>query len=356
MALSARALAVAALVVSLANVLVYQILPFVPRVGLWALFRVDTVRRVLSGIALALAVATARRSRTSAWRTVTAVVALVPLAGALHARRLLVPLDDPDHRRADDAALDGETTVLGVVLDGQAHGWQVRTLVPHHVVHDTVAGRPVVAAWCAVCNSGLVFDASVDGRVLHFDPEAVWRENMLMRDRETGTLWQHATGEALVGPLAGTRLDVLGGQTMTWDVWRADHPETTVTRDPSEREWTGLLPKRTVSRVLVDGGPLTTLANRLARRDDRLAPTSVVVGVEVAGRARAYPLTTLTEVGSVEDEVGGVPVVVRFDRRGDRVSVESADATPTVRRTRWLEWVEFHPETTVYDPESSAAR
>lgn len=74
----------------------------------------------------------------------------------------------------------------------------------------------------------------------------------------------------------------------------------------------------------------------------------------MAGRARAYPLATLAERGTVEDEVGGVPVVVQFDRRENRASVECPDAAATGRRTRWLEWVEFHPETSVCDRESPA--
>lgn len=191
-------------------------------------------------------------------------------------------------------------------------------------------------------------DGTVEGRPLQFDPEAVWRQNMVMRDRETGTLWQHATGEAILGPLEGTRLDVLGGQLMTWGAWKADHPETTLTRDTTAGEWNGILSKAATYRVLADDGVLTAVVPRLARRDDRLGPLTEVVGVEVGEQARAYPLATLEQLGALEDEVGGVPVSVTFDRRGGRVDVEATDATASFKRTRWLEWSEFHPETSVF--------
>jgi hypothetical protein len=277
------------------------------------------------------------------------VVALTPLSGAVHAARILVPLDDPEHLSADEASIEGDTMVVGIEIGGDAHAWQVQTLVPHHIVHDRVGDRPVIAAWCAVCNSGMVYDGTVEGQSLHFDPEAVWRQNMVMRDRETGTLWQHATGEALVGPLDGTHLDVLGGQLMTWSAWTADHPETTVTRETTEREWGGVLPKETTYRVLADGGLLTAIVPRLARRDDRLGPLTEVVGVELDGHAKAYPLETLERRGSVEDDVGGVPVRVTFDRRRNRIDVEATDAAASFKRTRWLEWAEFHPETAVFE-------
>jgi hypothetical protein len=339
----------AAVGLSLAAVFVYQILPFVPRVGLRALYHVRRVRLAVALTALTLALAAGRRARSKrGWLPLAIVGVLTPLSGAVHAARILVPLDDPDNLPADEANIDEETMVVGIELDGRAHAWQVQTLVPHHVVHDRVGDRPVVAAWCAVCNSGVVYDGTLDGRELHFDPEAVWRENMVMRDRETGTLWQHATGEALVGPLAGSALDVLGGRLMTWGAWRTDHPETTLTRDPTDREWRGVLSKETTSRVLADGGLLTTFVSRLARRDDRLGPLTEVVGVEVDGNARAYPLAVLEAQETVVDDLGDVQVRISYDTSRNRVVVETTDGAVAFRRTRWLEWVEFHSHTSVY--------
>jgi hypothetical protein len=368
----------AAVGLSLAGVIAYQLLPFVPRYGARAVYHARSIRLAVAATAIALAVAASRGARSTVSRlSLPVVLALTPLSGAVHAGRIFVPLDDPDHLDAADATVDEDTMVVGVALDGRAHAWQVRTLVPHHVVHDEVAGRPVVAAWCAVCNSGMVYDGRVAGRRLRFDPEAVWRANMLMRDRETGTLWQHATGEAVVGPLAGERLSVLGGRLMTWGAWRTAHPDTTLARDSTDREWGGLLPKETTYRVVEDGGLLTALVPRLAGPTDRLGPLREVVGVDLAGHARAYPLDRLADRGRIDDELGGVGLTLTFDRRANRVDVtvdvdddddadvavtegasagpedEAAgatrDETPAVKRTRWLEWVEFHPETTVFE-------
>jgi hypothetical protein len=241
--------------------------------------------------------------------------------------------------------------VLGAVIDGRAHAWLVRTLVPHHVVHDEVGGRPVVAAWCAVCNSGAVYDGTVRGRTIHFDPEGVWRRNMIVRDRETGTLWQHATGEALVGPLEGDRLEVLGGQLMTWRAWRTEHPETTVTRDTTAEEWSGLLPKDLTVRALTDWGVPTAIPPPgLTADDDRLDPLTEVVGVELdgTGTTRAYPVETLERQGRIEDTVDGRRVVVSYEADGRRAEVTVDGRPVTFKRTRWLEWFEFNPETSVH--------
>jgi hypothetical protein len=350
MSFLSMSIGLAAVGLSLAAILVYQLLPFLPRVGIRALYHVRSVRIAIASTAVTMALVAKRHSQSPrGWLYLAIVITLTPLSGVVHAPRILVPLDDPEHLSADAASIEDDTMVVGIEIDGAAHAWQVQTLVPHHIVHDTVGDRPVVAAWCAVCNSGMVYEGTVEGRPLHFEAEAVWRQNMVMRDRETGTLWQHATGEALVGPLEGTHLDVLGGQLMTWGAWKEVHPETTVTRDPTAREWEGALSKATTGLVLADSGPMTSIVPWLVKRDDRLGPLTEVVGVELGGHARAYPLNTLAELGSVEDEIGGVPVSVTFDRRRNRVDVDAMNATATFKRTRWLEWSEFHPETSVFE-------
>ena len=49
-----------------------------------------------------------------------------------------------------------------------------------------------------------------------------------MFDRETRSLWSHITGNAVAGPLKGTRLTMLPAVHTTWRLWRANHPDTVV--------------------------------------------------------------------------------------------------------------------------------
>ena len=353
MAVLSTVLGLLAILLSLAAIVSYQWVSIAPQLGIQTLYHLRKVRIAVAATAITLAVMAKQRARSGrGWFYLGAVVTLTPLSGALHASQVIVPLDHPEHINASEATIEDESMVVGVEIDGRTHAWLVRTLVPHHIVHDTVGGRPIVAAWCAVCNSGLVFDGTVENRSLHLDPEAVWRRNMIMRDRETGTLWQHSTGEALIGPLEGTDLDVLGGRLMTWGAWRTDHPDTTLTRDTTDEEWEGILPKDVTVRLLTEGGGGRYASwglGGLAANDDRLGLLSEVVGVEINGQAKAYPIDTLKELGTVEDEVGEVSVTIFFDSDGNRADV-SVDGQPeTFKRTRWLDWFEFHPETAVYE-------
>lgn len=49
-----------------------------------------------------------------------------------------------------------------------------------------------------------------------------------MRDSQTCSRWQQATGEAFEGPMKGTRLPIMPFKLTTWGEWRAQHPETLV--------------------------------------------------------------------------------------------------------------------------------
>ncbi len=56
----------------------------------------------------------------------------------------------------------------------------------------------------------------------------LWNRSLVMIDRETESLWSHLLGEAMQGPLAGTQLEMLPAELVTWGAWRREYPETTV--------------------------------------------------------------------------------------------------------------------------------
>ena len=223
-----------------------------------------------------------------------------------------------------------------------------------------------------------MYAATVDGRRLTWEVAAVWRRNMIVRDRETGSLWQHATGEALAGPLAGRQLTPLPGTQVTWGVWRQEQPETTAV---ASAEWVSHVPKAFVEFALRSTSQDGLNVPGMQRNDSRLPPQTPIAGLVVAGEARAYPLEMLREAGLVNDELGGQPVALVYDGPGDRVCafdrrvggrvvrlgfdekeisevngpgrwrvdgaslVESAPSLVclSLSRQRWLGWSEFHP-------------
>ena len=79
-----------------------------------------------------------------------------------------------------------------------------------------------------VCNSGVSLIPTIDGKEQLFVVAGVYDGVVIIKDVATGTLWNHITGEALYGALAGRQLEVSNLlQTNAKEALAAD-PETTL--------------------------------------------------------------------------------------------------------------------------------
>lgn len=125
-----------------------------------------------------------------------------------------------------------------------------------------------------------------------------------MRDRETGTIWTHLDGKAIAGPLEGQRLNMIPIPQITWGQWKADYAETLVLSPDTAFQDRYLRP--------VEIGVFNP--NEAIYGDDRLPSNELIVGVEVDGVFKGYPISELEENGMVvNDTVAGKTIVVVYD-------------------------------------------
>ena len=100
--------------------------------------------------------------------------------------------------------------VISLTLNGDARAYPLQILIWHEIVNDVVGGIPVTVTYCPLCNSAIVFDRRVAGRVLDFGVSGNLRKSdMVMYDRQTESWWQQFLGEGIVGQMTGTRLKML---------------------------------------------------------------------------------------------------------------------------------------------------
>lgn len=217
------------------------------------------------------------------------------------------PIDDPvfEPVATADEWLQPPDPVLVFGLGDDVRAYPLAILTYHEIVNDTVAGEPIVVTYCPLCNSGLVFERTVDGQVLDFGTSGrLWRSNLVMYDRATRSLWSQFTGEAIVGDFLGTKLKRLPLQIVSWDGYRSQHPDGRVlSRDTGHQRPYGNNPyvgyDSSGSPFLFDGetgGPLPQMERVVATGGDE-DPV-------------AYPLSLMERHGVVADTVAGEPVVV----------------------------------------------
>ena len=125
-----------------------------------------------------------------------------------------------------------------------------------------------------------------------------------MYDRLTDSYWPQTLGMAVVGPSTGQILEKVPLDTVRWKDWKKIHPDTQVLsrntgfiRDYNRNPYAGI---QKSDRI---GFGVTF-------KDKRLRPKVIVYGAEFDGNAKAYAEDDVEKDKVINDEVGGVPIVV----------------------------------------------
>lgn len=226
---------------------------------------------------------------------------------------------------------------------------------------------------------------------LHFDYDSMVGSSEVFKDRETGSKWQQTLSTATSGPLKGTHLELYPFLLTQWDEWMKQHPDTLVLKPlPGYADRMPGLNKYINQQwsVVVSEGKAPPGA---FGHDDRLPPRAMIIGLEIGGEAKAFPLSVLHTARVINDKVGKAPVVIvhqpdsdtttAFDPRlkGKVLRFEAADADadrfvdlethstwnayglclsgqfkgaqlkPLILEPGfWFAWSEFRPKTEVY--------
>jgi hypothetical protein len=214
--------------------------------------------------------------------------------------------------------------------------------------------------------------------------------NEVFKDRETGSRWQQSSLEAISGPLKGAHLSLYPFLLTSWDEWRRLHPDTLVLKPlPGYAERMAVKNEQIRKGLSGEGAA----PSDVTYRDDRLKPKTMVLGLDVDGASRAFPLVALQKVKVVNEQLGGKPVVIvhqpdtdtttafvaRAQGRTVTLSATNAQATdlrdaetgsrwtpygdctagplkgaalePLILEPEyWFAWSEFHRSTTIYTP------
>jgi hypothetical protein len=186
----------------------------------------------------------------------------------------------------------------------------------------------------------------VEGQPLTFGVAGVWRRNMVIRDWQTGSVWQHATGEAIAGPLKGKTLHPISGSLVKWGVWSTQHPDGILGTEPDPPAPNLLSVEGMVK--LFSGTNKFATPGLAAKDDHRLPAHQMVIGVQVNDEARAYPLDLVRELGKINDTLGGRQIIIIYHPTGDNVDVRMGEEPLRVEHLWWQGWSEFHPQTDVF--------
>ncbi|HXW01602.1 MAG TPA: DUF3179 domain-containing protein [Anaerolineae bacterium] len=217
------------------------------------------------------------------------------------------PIDNPtfDSIAKGDEWLVDLQPVIALAVGDEAKAYPLAILTRHEIANDEIAGVPVAVTFCPLCNAAVVFKREVNGEVLRFGVSGNLRHSdLIMWDNKTLSWWQQFTGEAIVGDLTGTQLELIPAQLVAWKDFKAAYPNGMVLSSGGRRY--GQNPY-----VGYDSSAQPFLF--LGTPDPRLPATERVLGVFSGQDAAAYPLSVIAEKGVIEDTFAGQKLVIFYE-------------------------------------------
>ncbi len=216
--------------------------------------------------------------------------------------------------------LEAREPVVLVEAGGAAKAYPLQVLTWHEIVNDEVGGVPIAVTFCPLCNTAIGFKREFDAQVLDFGTTGRLRySNLIMYDRQTETWWQQATGEALAGRYAGSRLEFYPANIVSWEEFRTAYPHAEVlSRDTGYRRAYGRNPYAGYDDV-----NNTPFLYRGPRTPEALPAMARVLTVDLEEETVAYPYAALAEHSVINDTVAGQPVAL-FWQAGTASALDTA--------------------------------
>lgn len=243
--------------------------------------------------------------------------------------------------------LKDDDRILGIELNGIARAYPLNILSYHELVNDQVGNRSILVSWCPLAFAAVVYDRRINDRILEFGVSGLlWNANLLMYDRQTESLWSQVRHQAVTGPRAGTRLNVISSTLTHWRTWKKKHPDTEVLSrktgyirdyhvDPYEDFYAGRWGLRIPGLSLVKG------------EEEK----EMMVGILLGDKAKAYPLKLVKQLRVLQDQIEGRSLTLRYDPATDALQAEDERGQPLVTTIAyWYVWKGVHRNSQRYRP------
>ncbi len=237
--------------------------------------------------------------------------------------------------------------IIAIAINGRTVGVPINILNYHEVINLTIAGEPVAATFCPLCDSATVIsrkvhrthkDGTTTDEILEFGVSgALYNSNVLMYDRTDMGLWSQLGMEAVSGPLAGTRLKHYPIRIVTWQQFSKEHPDAKVVsrqtghqRDYTRSPYGGFL---TSPNLLV---PVNGIGDTLPKK-------TLGLGIFAMGESTFIPADLIGDGYTFHTPAGPVHVI----HTDAGIDVTDAPDGVLTAQAFYYSWSAFHPDTVV---------
>lgn len=255
-------------------------------------------------------------------------------------------IDTPQFNSLGESSFGDESQILGVSYNGISKAYPIAILNWHEIVNDDFGGEPVSVTYCPLCGSGMAYLGRVDGQRTTFGVSGLlYNSDVLLYDRSTNSLWSQILNKAVSGNSKGTGLTRIVTQRTSLKAWRELHPETKVL----SRE-TGF-PRNYTRTPYAGYDKSSQLYFPVSKSSDALHEKEWVLGIEVNGKYKAYPISKLAEVEErkLTDKIGSERITLTWDQNAENIVIKNSVEKEVVGiQLFWFAWYAFHSDSEVW--------
>lgn len=262
---------------------------------------------------------------------------------------LFIALNDHQIIKQKELIYPDDTEVVGYVDENEnAICYPVHEMVmPRHLLNDVFCENSLFISFCAACRSTMIYSPVVDEQRLTFEVLGVHRRNMVIRDMQTGTVWQQGTGEAMYGKLKGKQLEFYPYQQTTLIDWIKQYPNTFIAKE-SDNIRKSFVPKDRLMKVLKK---VTNTFIAPGKTDlSGLPAREKIWGLQLNGQSRAYPVSELKKVTEITDHLGGIEIQIKYKPSSNQIDgvITATNERLKFQNHWWFGWKEFHSDTEIW--------
>lgn len=131
-------------------------------------------------------------------------------------------IDNPKFINMSEAGfLDDGRLVLGIKIGDEIRLYPHQILDWHEIINDSFDDNTVALTYCPLTGTGIAFDRVIDNSETEFGVSGLlFRNNLIMYDRNTGSRWSQMQMRSVNGNLIGREGSVVQTIQTDWKTWK----------------------------------------------------------------------------------------------------------------------------------------
>lgn len=259
------------------------------------------------------------------------------------AREMFPPITSPKYETNISKVdfLKDNSVVYTFEQNGTKYIYPAQILGYHHLVNDTIDGKPLLISLCLLTETGLVYSRQLDDQVLTFGIlGTLYYGNLVMFDNQTNSYWIQLLGESFQGNLQEKKLKLISPLTKTYwaKIKNLDNLKV-------------LLPEKDLKFYdefynKYKTSPLGLQALKVKKDSDTKLPDFTEgFGVKIGNEAKFYPKGLFDTKSEIQDKMGGKDFLLT---KGSFDEIISSDTNLELIPSYWFSWSAFYPKTQIY--------